>query len=486
MNFLNILQIYILTIVILLTCIGEGFTQSSHKIWFIQSEGQGDGRSFTNPLGSTSQLETITSPGDIIMVLPSEKPLPGGLRLKEGQELIGVRTDGRMPIITNADSLRLDGVGILLGQNSCVRNIRIENTHASGILGRQVSGIRIEDVEIINANQSRSNLGIEFSLGLFPQGGIIFVHTDSAIWSSNHVANSKIINAVGPGIGSYVINGSKDLLIIQNCQVQGGSLVAPPLDCGILAIGEGKRTESILEISDSRVSGRMSRAGRNIVVLSGSESSAKARIARTYSGEVGQDGVLGAVTASPAWVRLDIENCTLEKATTNLEGTILNFPPIDSLRASETTVSILVRESIIRDATANFEIKGEIIRSGNIVMGASPLRNAPMPSGSYRLSVMDSRIENGEGYGFYVGMLSSDFKSEPDSNSTFDVLLRDNIIKNNGMAELIISAAKVNIDAKHNCWGSSEGLTNERVLLGDNSSFSQLDKSDPIQCSNEK
>ena len=77
---------------------------------------------------------------------------------------------------------------------------------------------------------------------------------------------------------------------------------------------------------------------------------------------MGQDGFLGVVLVSPGEGDIDIEDSVLEKATTNLEGTIANRPPADSLRASEAKVSIAVKGTVIRDAISNMEWEGEKVR----------------------------------------------------------------------------------------------------------------------------
>ena len=473
-------------IIVLASCLGSSIiAQHSPGMWFVQAGAKGDGTTAENPLGSTASLEAVSQPSDLIIVLPSESPLDGGIALKNGQTLIGLSDVDPKPRITNTSPERNGGNGLVLAGDNRIGNIRIENPFASGIMGTNVSGCWIEEVEIVHANQSRTSLDIKYGLGEVHHGGITLLHPDSIVSSTNHISNTRIIDATGPGIASVSFNGVKNLLRVHNCRVQGGSFVAPPVDCGILSAAEGENTKSMLEVSDSKISGRMSPHGRNIVIAANAKASAKARIARTYSGKVGQDGILGVVMVRPAEVIIDIENSILEKATTNLEGTIVNVPTTDSLRASDAKVSIHVKESMIRDAIANMEWEGEKVRAGNIIMGPSPRTPTPMPAGSYELSIMNSRVENGEGYGFYIGILSEEFQCEPELLGRYKVILRDNVITNNGESELILSGANVKIDARQNCWGSSGELENTKVLIGDHSDLSQLDTSDPIPCLNE-
>jgi hypothetical protein len=99
-------------------------------------------------------------------------------------------------------------------------------------------------------------------------------------------------------------------------------------------------------------------------------------------------------------------------------------------------------------------------------MGSSPLMPGPLPTGRYQLSIFKSQIENGGDYGLYIGLLSGERQTNPESSS-FDILLRDNIIRNNGEAELILSTINAKIDAKQNCWDSENGISEDQIILGD-------------------
>jgi hypothetical protein len=472
---------YVVTLTVALIFTNQIISQSSNKVWFIQSGGQGDGLSSDHPMGNLSKLNNLTKPKDLIILLPSDLPLSGGFSLKDGQQLIGIQENGQSPTITNTDSTRLGGNGIVLANNNQIKNIIVENTFASGIFGRNVSGVRIDQVKIKSTNQSRKRTDFELSQhGELPHGGIIFIQTND-ISSINHIVDTDIVAPIGASIGHYSSSGTEQILRVQDSHVLGGSAVVPPFDCGILAVGVGEGTQSILELSGSKINGRMSGSGRNVLILADSKASAKAHLVRTVSGEVGQDGVLAVVNTSPAQVSITIEDCMLEKAMTNIEGTIVNFPPYDSLKANEAKVSINVIESIVRDARVIHDFGNDNVRSGNIVIGSSPLTPRPLPTGNYQLSIINSRIENGRGYGLYIGLLSEEWESSPESSS-FDIHLRNNIFTNNGEAELILSAINAKIDAKQNCWNIKGGISNDHIIFGDGSTISQLDISEPLLC----
>ncbi|WP_291368482.1 hypothetical protein [Cyclobacterium sp.] len=476
-------KFWILTLTLPLILTNQIIGQSAKNVWFVQAGAEGGGRSVHHPFGTSIEIETYTKPGDIILILPSEKPLSGGLILKEGQELIGIAQPGsRNPVITNIDSSRMSGIGIILAKDSHIRNINIENTYSSGVYGKNVTGAWIDQVTISKANQSLTNTDFELPIyGRLPHGGIVLIKTNNDNPDKNRITSTSIIDPAGVSIGFYSSAASEHLLSIQDCQVLGGSPVAPPFDCSILSASIGEGTQSTLELMGSKVSGRMSRGGRNLIVLGSSKARSKARLFRSTSGEVGQDGVLGAVWMSPAQVSIDIEECTLEKAMTNIEGTIMNFPSSDSTKEHESLVSINVNESLVHDARITQNYGDETVRSGNIIMGSSPFTERPLPLGKYKLSVSNSRIENGRGFGLYIGLLSEERRSSPE-RADFEVWMRNNVIKNNGEAELILSALNADIDARQNCWNTSNGITNDRMILGDGSTYSQVNASDPIPC----
>ncbi len=476
-------RFWVLTFTLLLILANQIIGQSAKDVWFVQAGGEGDGRGVHHPFGTSIEIETHTKPGDIILMLPSEKPLSGGLILKEGQELIGIAQEGsRNPVITNVDSSRMSGTGIILAKDSRIRNIHIENTYSSGVCGKNITGVWIDQVTISKANQSGKNTDFELPIyGGLPQGGIVLIRTSNDNPGKNRITSTSIINPTGVSIGFYSSAGSEHLLSIEDCEVLGGVPVAPPFDCSILSASIGEGTRSTLDLVGSEVSGRMSSGGRNVVILGSSKAMSKARLFRSTSGEVGQDGVTGAVWMSPAKVLIDIEECTFEKAMTNIEGTILNFPPSDSTKEHESLVSINVNESLLHDTRVYHDFGDEKVRSGNILMGSSSFTERPLPLGKYRLSVTNSRIESGQDYGFYIGSLSKELGSSPE-RAVFEVWARNNIIKNNGEAELILSALNAEIDARNNCWNTPNGITNDDVILDDGSTFSQVNTSDPIPC----
>src|SRR5262245_48836148 len=117
-------------------------------VWFIRARADGDGRSESSPMGSTAALERMTKPGDVIILLPGEAPIDGGLSLKQGQTLVGIADQGRKPSITNSDSERNGGNGLVLGNDCRVLDVRIENTKASGVLGVDVTGTFLNGVDV--------------------------------------------------------------------------------------------------------------------------------------------------------------------------------------------------------------------------------------------------------------------------------------------------------------------------------------------------
>src|SRR5947208_15960169 len=85
--------------------------------WYVKADAAagGDG-SRSRPFATLEQVEAASRPGDTIRVLPSMRPLDGGIQLKEGQRLPGpggpvtkATASGARPTITNTSATRYHG-----------------------------------------------------------------------------------------------------------------------------------------------------------------------------------------------------------------------------------------------------------------------------------------------------------------------------------------------------------------------------------------
>jgi hypothetical protein len=110
--------------------------------WYVKGDAAAGGDGSRNrPFATLEQVETASQPGDTIRVLPSMRPLDGGIQLKENQRLIGLgdpvtkttASSVARPTITNTSSARHDGDAIRLATNTLVQNIHIDGASRSGI-----------------------------------------------------------------------------------------------------------------------------------------------------------------------------------------------------------------------------------------------------------------------------------------------------------------------------------------------------------------
>ena len=99
-SFRQFASLVVLIVLILLTATPV-HSATPVGVWFVQAGASGDGKSATNPTGSTAIIERQSGEGDTIILLASEDALEGGLALKAGQNLIGASGSGRKPVITN-------------------------------------------------------------------------------------------------------------------------------------------------------------------------------------------------------------------------------------------------------------------------------------------------------------------------------------------------------------------------------------------------
>src|ERR1041384_989466 len=103
--------------------------------WYVRADaGAGGNGSRSRPFATLEQVETASKPGDVIRVVPSPRPLDGGIQLKDGQRLIGLGDPvtqagtGARPTVTNTTAARYDGDAIRLARNNVVQNIHIDRS----------------------------------------------------------------------------------------------------------------------------------------------------------------------------------------------------------------------------------------------------------------------------------------------------------------------------------------------------------------------
>lgn len=458
--------------------------QSPPRIWFARAGSDGDGSTAARPLGSTAALEAVSAVGDVIVLLPSDAALNGGLALKPNQALIGLPEAGRLPTITNSQIERNGGTGIVLADRARIWNVRVENTHASGVYGADVTGVSISSVEIVGANRAAAALGTAPG-GRVPHGGIVFFSSRAQLSAASLVTETAVLNATGVGIATIARNGARHRLVMTDIRAEGGARL-DNLDVGIMATAEGTSSDVELELTHSRVLGRMSIAGRNVLVEAGAHATARARIGESYVGDSGQDGVIGLARNLPAAVDIEILNTIVENAAqTNVEGAMNTRAPADPGRASEARVSLSISGSTIRNAGA---VAGFEQVANNILMVSPRLTPdaPPFPRGRFRLTLKNSTVEGAKGAGIQVA-LPPTFSVAADESDEFDLLMRDATIARNGTAEIAIAAAKVTIDARRNCWGDPSGLRESRVVRNyDVAGRAQLDAAEPIPCPGSK
>jgi hypothetical protein len=451
--------------------------------WYVRAGAGGDGTSADRPAGTLAQLERLSAPGDQLFVLVGDTPLDGGITLKPGQMLTGVAKDGRKPVITNSSLARTGGVGIQLASASQVSNVRIEASFASGIHGRNVTEVRIDKVDVSDAN--RGQAFTDFSYPSLPDavsrpvphGGIVLVHNEAA--ARFEVTASTVTQAAGFGIASLASGTANVRLSVRGTRVEGGSRIESH-DIGIAMMVKDPDAKSLLELSDSVIRGRLTRSGRNVSLRAASGSRADARIERVLSGAVGQDGIVGAVVQSPSEISIYINDSVIEDAgQMNVEGTLLNLPPEVNAAANAGRIAIEIERTIIRNAGA---IHGFEDVAANVWLGGSLwIRGAPPAVGHYALKITDSRIEGAGGTGLEFGnrQIAAAGRTE---TSKFDVVLRGNSISKNGQADLKLHAPAARIDARKNCWGNAQGLAEDRIQLFAPAQRTQLDASEALQC----
>ena len=456
-------------------------TVAPEDIWYVMAGAgaNGDGKSVANPIGLSAIIESKSKQGDTIVLLHSDIALTGGLKLKAGQSLIGLSDTRQKPIITNKDAIRNNGCGIVLANNNRILNVLIKETYASGIYGNNISTAHIEGVKIYGANQSKSFLEVKYATlpGSVPHGGMVFVHSEMP--AQVIVTSSEIMQSAGFGVVSITSNSVSSSLSVKHTRVNGGSKIGF-FDVGIAAMVQGSASRVHLDVYDSEVQGRLSRSGRNIMVVASGGAKAKTHVERFLSGPTGQDGIVMAVMQSPSEIDLYIGDSMIEGAgQMNIEGTLVNLPPDDPLQADKGSVSIEIEGSTIRNAG---QVNGFEDVAANIWLGASRFLEDSLPTlGRYTLRIRNSRIVGAGRSGLEFGDLGF-LTNGLAEKSDYDIVLRDNIIIDNGEAEVMIYAPNAQIDARRNCWGLPEGLEENKVVTSIPAKVEQLDATEPLPC----
>jgi hypothetical protein len=170
--------------------------------WHVKADAPpgGDGTR-DKPFLSLQAVEVASQAGDTIRVIPSGKPLDGGIQLKDGQRLIGLgdavtksTSSGVRATITNTTSARYDGDAIRLANNNLVENIHIDGATRSGIFGVNATGAQIRGNLVTNNMIQGNNLPrLE---ALWPAGFVLYQS------QGNHFGGITLLSC-GPAPTSY-------------------------------------------------------------------------------------------------------------------------------------------------------------------------------------------------------------------------------------------------------------------------------------------
>ncbi|MEM1331708.1 MAG: hypothetical protein AAGG07_14240 [Planctomycetota bacterium] len=426
------------------------------------------------PFGSGAEAEAASLPGDVIVVLPGDEPLDGGIQLKTGQVLRGSAGDSERPVLTNSSAERLNGVGIILADNTRVENITLRGTHSSGIFTSELGSVTIENVLIENANMG--NTLAQPAFPPIPHGGITLLTGPAAGSASAILDDVNVLESTGAGVILAAETGSQATLSIIGSKVIGGA----PLqisDYGVAVLSSGKDSNVSLELARSEVAGRMSMNGRNVLLLARDHSAANGVIYQSRVGESGQDGVLGVNWELPAQVGITIIDSTIEDAAqSNIEGTYLAFPH-EQADVIASSMDVVIHGSIIRNAGTSGQFGPA---SANVLLTNSPIPpGRPLPLGPYTLRITDSEILSGAGAGLVVGASGNRPVADP---GLYDVLVRGTSFIENASYDLVVGAPAAMIDARRNCWISPDGPATPRVEVFWSEDDSHIDTESPTAC----
>ena len=169
--------------------------------WYVNADAAAGGNgSRRRPFATLEQVETASRPGDTVRVLPSTRPLDGGIQLKDGQRLIGLGDPvtkvgtGSGPTVTNTSAARYNGDAIRLARNNVVQNIHIDGAARAGIFGVNAGRAELRG-NLITNNMIQAN-DLPRLEKLWPDGFVLYQS------QGNHFGGITLL-ACGPGGTSY-------------------------------------------------------------------------------------------------------------------------------------------------------------------------------------------------------------------------------------------------------------------------------------------
>jgi hypothetical protein len=175
---------------------------SEASTWYVQADAAAGGNgSRSRPFATLEQVEGASRSGDTIRVLPSTRPLDGGIQLKDGQRLTGLGNPvtkagagGARPTLTNTTAARYQGDAVRLANNNVVENIHIDGAARAGIFG--VNAVRPEIRGTLITNNMIQGNDLRRLERLWPEGFVLYQS------QGNHFAGITLL-ACGPGAASY-------------------------------------------------------------------------------------------------------------------------------------------------------------------------------------------------------------------------------------------------------------------------------------------
>src|SRR6185369_6313456 len=179
-----------------------GGASEAASTWYVQADATAGGNgSRSRPFATLEQVEAASHPGDTVRVLPSMRPLDGGIQLKDGQRLMGLgdpvtkgAASGARPTITNTKAMRYQGDAIRLANNNVVENIHIDGAARAGIFG--VNAVRPEIRGTLITNNMIQGNDLRRLERLWPEGFVLYQS------QGNHFGGITLL-ACGPGWSSY-------------------------------------------------------------------------------------------------------------------------------------------------------------------------------------------------------------------------------------------------------------------------------------------
>ena len=436
---------------------GQPSDQIAGAAYYVSADARPDGDgSRRRPFRSLPDVEAASAAGDTIYLLSSDSVLDGGIRLKPGQRLIGIGSDGEMSA-DPAGRVRLTNTAPLPG------GVMVELSR-----GNEVAGIHFVDL----GNHAISGAGTDYS-------GAFIHHTT---FSGNAAAHVEDERGLVYAISLDASTGVRDGVRIEDSSFADGE------DLGAIRVFQSGESRGRYRFQRNEFSDL---GGRAYFVRTQDRSRVETVILDSVADNIGRgernsDSIIPYLMGQSEQVmlvrnyRFNNTNQEGNQSNTGIEAYMFGRPrPDEANWCTGCTLTLTILDSVIENAVTDpiqFSNSGRnsrlsyVIRNTRII-GGNPrqggggislnLQGAPDSGGSTTLLVEDTDVIGTSGYGFTLN-------DRGGGGHAVIVDLGGGVLGSRGNNRFLdnergaLRVSGIRMTAQHNWWGGATPVVYDR------------------------